>query len=283
MGRFMGSILSNDSGYGQREADLAEYRGIRHLARAVSLPCSTSTSGHLLNGSGARTNLIDATWFAATPDPEAIEQEILTYFDEASLDVIPIRTERPVSLAGALYVTPRRTPGFAGEAVLTVTIRRMVISRKTQGFLPEWASFVRGVLELPDCSPTASREDLARDGRFEQARSAVEQILFRHFETLARDDPPRMQAILNWHRYSWAGAALSHPRLRRLLRRSYQFPTSLGPMTFDQIHERSEADPVYETEFDRVVWFNTDRRQVRWVNSLFADHEVPCVHALRGF
>jgi hypothetical protein len=31
------------------------------------------------------------------------------------------------------------------------------------------------------------------------------------------------------------------------------------------------------------VWYNTDRRQEGWINSLFADHESICVHALRSF
>lgn len=235
-----------------------------------------------LNGSKARANLIDASWFAATADPEAIEAEILTYFDESPLDVIPIRVEKPAQIAGALYVTPRRTPGFAGEAVLTTTIRRMVISRRTQGLLPEWASFLRGVLELADCSPTASREDLAKNDAFMKARATLEDFLFRHFEGLARKDPTRMRSILAWHRYTWAGSALNDKRLRTLLRGCYQFPTSRGPLTFDEIHKASVAS-ITDGEFDRVIWFNTDRRQERWVNSLFAEHDVPCVHALRGF
>jgi hypothetical protein len=191
--------------------------------------------------------------------------------------------ETPVSIAGALYVTPRRTPGFAGEPVLTTTIRRMVISRRTAGLLPEWANFVRGVLELADCSPTASREDLARDARFQQAREAIEEVLLGHFESLARTDPQRLQALLAWHRYTWAGAALGHDRLRNLLRHSYQFTTSVGPMTFEQILLRSRPDGIREAECDRLIWFNTDRRQERWVNELFDGHESPCVHTLRGF
>ncbi len=236
-----------------------------------------------LAGGKARMNLIEAAWFAATPDPEAIEQEILTYFDESPLDVIAIHTERPASIAGTLYVTPRRTPGFAGEAVLTTTIRRMVISRKTQGLLPSWASFLRGVLELADCSPTASREDLARDGRFEQVRTTLDELLFSHFEKMIRDDLPRMQALVAWHRYLWAGAALSHPRVRLLLRQSYQFPTSQGLLCFDEIQQRSRQIAALEEEFESVIWFNPDRRQERWADALFAGCESPCVHAFRGF
>lgn len=236
-----------------------------------------------LNGTAQRANVINAAWFDPTPDPEAVELALEEKFNEAPLDIIPIRVERPVSIAGALYVTPQRTPGFAGEPVVTTTIKRMVIARDTQGLLPPWASFLRGVLELNDCSPTASREDLVRDSKFEAVRQQIERILFEHFEGLVKSDPARLEAVLTWHRYSLAGAALSDRRLRDLLRQTYRFTTSAGPLTCDEIIIRSPADPLFETDADRVIWYNTDRRQERWVNSLFGQSETPCVQTLRSF
>lgn len=236
-----------------------------------------------LNRGQARVNVINVAWFDATPDRESVELELEGYFGETPLDVIPLRIEKPVSLAGALYVTPQRTPGFTGEPVITVTVRRMVISRRIQGLLPEWAGFLRGVLELNDCAPTASREDLVRDATFERVRAVLEEKLFEHFERLAHEAPQRLEAIIAWHRYTLAGAALDEPRLRALLRRTYRLPTSAGPLTFDELLDRSHADPLLEAEADRVLWYNTDRRQERWVNGLFAGLDVPCAHALRSF
>lgn len=236
-----------------------------------------------LNHDKARANVINVAWFDPTPDREAIELELEGYFSETPLDVIPLRLEKPVPIAGALYVTPQRTPGFSGEPVVTATVRRMVISRRIQGLLPRWASFVRGVLELNGCAPTASREDLVRDMAFERVRELLEQRLFEHFEGLAHDEPTRLEAVIAWHRYTFAGAALEEPRLRALLRTTYRLPTSRGELTFEEIHAQSPADPLMESDAERVLWYNTDRRQERWVNSLFAGLEVPCVHALRSF
>jgi hypothetical protein len=236
-----------------------------------------------LNGGKARVNQIQPTWFEPTPDSEAIELELESTFGETPLDVIPVRRERPTSLSGALYVTPRRTPGFAGDSVVTATVRRMVISRKIQGLLPEWAPFLRGVLELNDCTPTLSREDLVRDEAFERARTTLEAVLYEHLEALAGTDPTRLESVLAWHRYTLAGAALTERRLRDLLRRTYRLPTSQGALTFDEVLARSAADPLFESEAERVVWYNTDRRQEGWANTLFAGHPAPCVHALRSF
>jgi molecular chaperone HtpG len=89
--------------------------------------------------------------------------------------------------------------------------------------------------------------------------------------------------VLAWHRYTLTGAALEERRLRELLRRTYRLPTSRGLLTFDEILAQSPADPLAEAEAERVIWYNTDRRQELWLNTLFAGQDVPCVHALRGF
>lgn len=236
-----------------------------------------------INQAKARCNVIHSAWFDPTPDCEAIELELASYFSESPLDVIPLQISRPVRVCGALYITPRRMPGFAGEPVVTATVRHMAISRRIQGLLPEWASFLRGVLELPQCNPTASRDDLVHDASFDHARAVLEERVHAHLEHLASADPARLQSILAWHRYSLAGASLSEPRLRGLLRRVYRFPTSHGLLSFAEIIDRSRVDPILESEYDRVIWYNTDRRQERWISSLFAQGDTPCVHALRSF
>ncbi len=236
-----------------------------------------------LDGQSQRANVIHVPWLDATQEREAVELALESQFNETPLDIALLRSEQPVSIAGALYVTPRRLPGFSGESVVTATVRRMVISRQIQGLLPPWAPFIRGMLELNDCSPTASREDLVRDEMFHAAAAHLEQCLYEHFERIGEQEPSRWEAVLSWHRYTWTGAALDDARIRDLLRRTYRFPTSHGPLTFDELIDKSAADPLFESEAERVVWYNGDRRQERWINSLFADQEVPCVHALRTF
>jgi HSP90 family molecular chaperone len=230
-----------------------------------------------------RVNVINVAWFEPTPDQEAIELELASYFNESPLDVIPIRLEKPVSIAGALYISPQRTPGFADEPTVAVTVRRMVISRRVRDLIPPWASFLRGVLELEDCSPTASREDLVRDDRFQMVRTSLDDFLFSHLEKMADDEPGRLEAIVNWHRYVLAGAALAEHRLRTLLARVYRFKTSRGALLFSEILDYSAADALHEAEADFVIWYNADRRQERYLDDVFAANRTPCVHVFRSF
>jgi HSP90 family molecular chaperone len=249
---------------------------IREFADFLNVPIH-------LNDSAARINVISVAWFEPTPDPDSVELALANYFSESPLDVIPIRIEKPLSIAGALYISPQRTPGFADEATVAVTIRRMVISRRVRDLLPSWGSFFRGVLELEDSTPTASREDLVRDDRFRLLRATLEEFLFTHLETMAEEQPARLEAIVSWHRYHFAGAALSEAGLRQLMRKVYRFSTSQGPMLLDEILQKSVSDAIHESDAEFVIWYNADRRQERYLDELFARVSIPCVHTCRSF
>jgi HSP90 family molecular chaperone len=236
-----------------------------------------------LNESKARVNLIQASWLDPTPDQENMVEELASYFGETPLDTIPIAMESPVSVRGALYVTPQRTPGFADEATIAVSVRRMIISRHIRELIPGWAPFLRGVLELPDCSPTSNREDLVRDAVFVAVCESLENAIYEHFEKIADREPSRWQSILQWHRYTFAGMAVYDDRLRSLLARTYRFNTSQGELTLIDILDKSRADELVETDVDYVIWYNADRRQETWMNEFFRHTGVPCVHTFRSF
>ncbi len=257
------------------DAELLE-AGIKQYADFLPIPIH-------LNGSSARSNLIQASWLEPTPDSDAVEEQIASYFGETPLDVILIAVEAPVAIKGALYVSPQRTPGFADDATIAVSVRRMVISRHIRELVPIWAPFLRGVLELPNCLPTSNREDLVRDAIFDSVCDSISDEIYVHFDELTRNHPHRWQSILHWHRYTFAGMAIHDEKLRLLLQSTYKFITSHGELTVEQILSRSRADALVEDEADFVVWYNADRRQEAWLNEFFANGSTPCIHTLRSF
>ena len=230
-----------------------------------------------------RVNLMEPAWF----DPEADEEKLLpaleNWFNELPLCVIPIRREKPITIQGALYISPERLPGFSRESMVAVTIRRMIISRSVQKLIPPWAPFVRGVLELPECRPTASREELVQDESFELVRKVLEEELFNYFERLIDEKPTVWESLLSWHRYMLAGAAIENVRLRKLLRRTYLFSTHCGRMVFYEILRRSTSRSLKDRGRNRVVWYHGDRRQEPAMDSIFMGIRSPCVHATSTF
>ena len=257
------------------DAELLE-SGVKQYADFLPIPIH-------LNHASARSNLIQASWLEPTPDSDAVEEQIASYFGETPLDVILIAVEAPVAIKGALYVSPQRTPGFADDATIAVSVRRMVISRHIRELVPVWAPFLRGVLELPNCSPTSNREDLVRDAIFDSVCDTISDEIYVHFDELTRNQPHRWQSILHWHRYTFAGMAIHDEKLRVLLQSTYKFITSHGELTVEQILSRSRADAIVEDEADYVVWYNADRRQEAWLNEFFANGSTPCIHTLRSF
>jgi molecular chaperone HtpG len=257
------------------DAELVE-SGIKQYADFLPIPIH-------LNGAAARSNVIQASWLEPTPDSEAVEEQITSYFGETPLDIIPIALEDPVPIKGALYVSPQRTPGFADDATLAVSVRRMIISTQIRELVPVWAPFLRGVLELPSCSPTSNREDLVRDAVFDSVCDTLADEIYQHFLQLILLQPHRWQSILHWHRYTFAGMAIHDPKLRRMLRATYKFVTSAGEKTVEEILAASRADALIEAEADYVVWYNADRRQESWLNEFFTNSSALCVHTLRSF
>lgn len=230
-----------------------------------------------------RVNRGTAAWLEPTPDLELIEAELRETFDTAPLAVLPLQIGGPSPISGALFVTSERTPGFTSRPAVTATLSRMVISRRVENLTPPWATFLRGVVELPGCRPTASREDLVRDAAFESAREAIEARVLAWFAELHAEEPARLKSLVQWHRYSLAGSALKVPALREILRDAYAFQTTDGPLSFTEILDRSAADPILELEADRVVWFHSERHQERFMSALFDGRGGPCVHTVRTF
>ncbi|QDU84162.1 Chaperone protein HtpG [Planctomycetes bacterium Pla163] len=258
-------------------ADLAKLEEVvRRYAEYLEVPIH-------IGDSQRRVNLARASWLEPTPDDNEIQTDLAERFSEEPLAVLTVQDRGPTQLRGAVYVSPERTPGFTSEATVHATLKRMLISTSVRGLVPSWAPFLRGVLELTNCTPTASREDLVRDAAFRAARERLEELAFEWFERLGREDDVQWQAICEWHRYTLTGSALDTPRLRAVLRTTLRWSTSAGPLTFDELLARSQADPLRGESVDHVVWFNTERRQERWVDSAFRASEAPCVHCLRSF
>ncbi len=114
-------------------------------------------------------------------------------------------------------------------------------------------------------------------------QAAINEFLYAHLEQLAIRQPSRLEAIVNWHRYTLAGAALSERRLRSILRHVYRWQTSRGQLTFEEMLSHCKADPLFEADAEFVVWYNADRRQERYLDEVFSTSASTCIHTLRSF
>jgi molecular chaperone HtpG len=151
-------------------------------------------------------------------------------------DVIPLNIPA-AGLTGVAFVLP--FPANPAErATHRVYLKRMLLAEGVQGLLPDWAFFVRAVIDTSELRPTASREALFDDGNLEATREALGAQLRGWLVRLGSTDPQKLDKFLGIHQLGVKALALHDDEMLRLVYRWLRFETNHGRMTAAELHER---------------------------------------------
>lgn len=191
----------------------------------------------LVEADGRQTRTTDSppVWDRRFPSPAARRIALFEYGERTlgfpALDVI----ELDVPLAGvrgAAYVLPSAAnPSEAGRH--RVHLKGMLLSDATAGLLPEWAFFVRCVIDTDTLRPTASREGLYEDETLSAVREALGVRIRDWLTGLAAQDPARLARFLAVHALGVKALARHDPELLRIMLPFLEFETTDGrlPLT----------------------------------------------------
>jgi molecular chaperone HtpG len=113
------------------------------------------------------------------------------------LDAIPISPGNKL-IEGVAYVLPRAGTVQARKDH-RVYLRGMLLTEQGAGLLPDWAVFVRCVLNSSQLRPTASREGFFEDQSLEAAQDVVAEAIRKHLVWLAKDSPELLEKIIGVH------------------------------------------------------------------------------------
>lgn len=152
-------------------------------------------------------------------------------FDIVDLDV-PAAGLRGVAFVLPISASPASRVGHR------VYLKQMLLSESIEGLLPEWAFFVRCVIDTAELRPTASREALYEDGLLEEVREALGDALRGWLTALGRAEPHRLSAFLQIHHLGVKALAVHDDDMLRLLYQWWPFETNMGPMTLAEFRER---------------------------------------------
>ncbi len=200
--------------------------------------------GHLLDldvrlvgpgGSPVRVTQARAPWEAAYPDPAGRRAALLAYGTEllgaAPLDVIDLRNAE-ADLAGVAFVLPG--PGGAGTGSgHRVYLKRMLLGTE-DNLLPEWAFFVRAVVNTGGLRPTASREALFEDDLLATVRHDLGEQIRTWLLDLSATDPDRLATFLRVHHLGVKAMAVRDDEMLRLVDAWLPMETTRGPMPLRQ-------------------------------------------------
>ncbi|WP_051107879.1 HSP90 family protein [Actinomadura atramentaria] len=208
--------------------ELLDPATVLELARTYGslLPIDVTVDGTPVTGGGP-------PWRADHPDPARRRRALDAYCREVfgfePFDVIDLDVAE-AGLTGVAFVVP--TPVSPGvRRAHRVYLKRMLLAESVEGLLPEWAFFVRCVVDAGELRPTASREALYEDELLETARTALGDRLRGWLVGLAETDPSRLRAFLRLHRTGVKAMAVSDDEMLRVVDRWLEFETSAGPMT----------------------------------------------------
>ena len=236
----------------------------------------------LLNGFGP-INAVNAPWHEpAWSDPVERDRLLTAFLSQRYADppllVIPLDLPHPRTLGG-LYVAARYTPGGQAGGLVDLFQARMCIRLNDHELLPEWASFVRGVVDCPDLQPTAARDNVLRDSAYHALRDALGKTIVAALLNLAVHDQPRFLRLCDWHNDALKGMAAQHQEFGAAVLDFLPFATSQGQLTLPDYLARQSPG----TNGKRPLYFFTHEADANQFYPLCQAHGVLGVNAGGAF
>ena len=174
---------------------------------------------------------------SSAPDRAALLAYGEALLGESFIDAFPLRSET-YGVDGVALVLGK-SPHYGGRQRHRVYLRGMLLAEAADNILPDWAFFVRCVIDAQHLEPNASREAL-RDGELlERTREQLGATLKAYWRGLAESRPDRLRALIELHALSVRALALDDDELYQLVVDALPFETSLGTMTLAQCRQRA--------------------------------------------
>lgn len=234
-------------------ADAAEWfapERVRHLLAHFGglLPFPVLlTAGQRIERLNAETPPWRREYASASERREALLAYGRETFEQDFIDCIPLKSEAG-DVDGVAFVLPV-SPHYQARQRHRVYLKHMLLSETAENLLPEWAFFVKCVVNANALRPTASRESFYEDATLAQARTALGQALRGYLVTLATENPRALQRLIGLHGLSVKALALDDDDFYRLVIHWLPFETSMGVMTLADYRRRSPT-VRYVSELD---------------------------------
>ncbi|HEY6187181.1 MAG TPA: HSP90 family protein [Pyrinomonadaceae bacterium] len=187
-------------------------------------------------------------------------------FETEFLDYVPLRSSLG-DVRGAAFVLPYSL-SLASRKTHRVYLKNMLLSEDVEGLLPDWAFFVKCVVNANDLRPTASRESFYEDDTLLATRLALGRCLRNYLLTLAEEDPPRLKRLIELHYLSIKALAADDEEFFKIFVKWLPFETNMGTMTLTE----------YRQEYE-VVRFAVSLDQFRQIARVAASQSLCVINA----
>ena len=199
----------------------------------------------------------DPPWRGEYTSSEIARDRWLEYgrrvFETEFLDAIPLESQEG-GVEGVAFVLPFEA-SLARRSTHRVYLKNMLLAEQVENLLPDWAFFVRCVVNATGLRPTANREAFYEDETLAATRDALGQCLRRYLLRLAQEDRRRLDAIIALHHLPMKALAAEDDEFYQLFVQWLPFETSLGRMTLTEFwqHESTVRYTRTVDEFRQIV------------------------------
>lgn len=220
-----------------------------------------------------KINLPELPWQVVYANPEERREALLKYGEETFgmpfLEVIDLQTQdgQTEGLAFVLAHEPSRNAKMSH----CVYLKNMLVSKSIDNILPEWAFFVRCVVNSQNLRPTASRESFYEDKNLEQVRSQLGGVLKKYLQDLAIHKPQQLKRIIAVHLHTMKALAIEaeEGEFFRTIIPFLPFHTSLGMLTLPEFLQVSPK-----------LRYITDRNEYQQILPIAAAQKVAIIEAV---
>lgn len=210
--------------------DLVRYYG---LLLPFPIRVSTSRNTTIVNAKGA-------PWRQKYSSEKVRTQEYLRFgkdnFESPFLDAIPIKSEIG-GVEGIAFVLPQPA-NLNSKRSHRVYLRNMLLSEEAENLLPDWAFFVKAIVNVEHLRPTASRESFYEDDRLEETRTELGNCLRDYLMKIAEQESNRFERFLDVHHLALKSLAAQDEQCYQMFIDWLPFETSHGRMTAKELSEQ---------------------------------------------
>ena len=157
---------------------------------------------------------------------------------------------------GSAFVLPY-APAPGSKQQSRAYLGGLLVSENLDDLLPDWAFFVRAVIDSNALTPTAAREGFVNDEAWKLTKKEIAKQLKSWILNLAQDDPMALQVFINIHDLA----------LRSLASHDFELAATILPhLTFESNHGRKVLSEVVAS--DQSITYCLDNDEFKQIAAL---------------
>lgn len=242
----------------------------KKLAEIITCYCDFITVPISIQGLGPINSIYapwDKNYLTKEEEMDAYSSFVNRRFPDSSMDVFPVKidvleNDIHYRAQGVLYISNQHLAGLNSTGTLDIFVRKMLVKEGDSTLLPTWAKFIRGVVDSPDLSPTAGRDNITQKGKaFQIIQKALGKCIIDRLAYLAQHRPDKFAYINQWHHDHLKGMAMVNEEFFNQVAELLLFETNRGDLSLRQylpmnaLQEGNRAPIYYFSHYDGAAQY----------------------------